>query len=217
MSEQHKHPQQQTHLRHVRCNNTRLFAPIEKKKIPHLVKCLFCPSYVTFLCPFCRTHCNSQVLSQKQLCDERLAAAKLEYEMKLLKPATAQVRLFSPSTRSESRKRSENPTLSTCESDGVPLRSYTHHCHDMFLFQENAPGATAKKDALETVKITTAASTMTNLSEPQVKEGAEILTNEITVGKIEDIKGLWSHELPHKKTQRRQLPLTSHRADFKSF
>lgn len=48
----------------------------------------------------CRTHCNSQVLSQKELCDERLAAAKLEFEKKMSKlctplSASVQVRCFS--------------------------------------------------------------------------------------------------------------------------
>lgn len=88
---------------------------------------------------FDMTHCNSQVLSQKELCDERLAAAKLEFEKKLSKLASA---------------------------------------------QENSPGASTKEEALGTVK--TVASTMTNHSESQVNEAAEILTNEITVGKDEE-------------------------------
>lgn len=33
----------------------------------------------------CRTHCHSQVLSQKELCDERVAAAKLEVQKKMEK------------------------------------------------------------------------------------------------------------------------------------
>lgn len=33
----------------------------------------------------CRTHCNSQVLSQKELCDERVAAAKLEVQKQMKK------------------------------------------------------------------------------------------------------------------------------------
>lgn len=49
-----------------------------------------------------------------------------------------------------------------------------------------------------------AASTMTNLSEPQVKDAAEILTNEITVGKGDDVKGLWSPELPRDKQKQEQ-------------
>lgn len=165
---QHQNPQQQTHLRHVRCDVS-------------TVCCVFCSLCVTFLCPFCRTHCNSQVLSQKQLCDERLAAAKLEYEKKLLKPAAELVRCFSLSTPSESKKRSENQTNLTFKPD---LRSYTPPLWPFF-FQESAPGAATKEE----VKISTAASTMTNLSKPQVKEAAEILTNEITVGKGEDTKG----------------------------
>lgn len=48
----------------------------------------------------CSTHCNSQVLSQKELCDERLANAKLEFEKKMSKlgappSASVQVRCFS--------------------------------------------------------------------------------------------------------------------------
>lgn len=67
----------------------------------------------------------------------------------------------------------------------------------LFLYQENSPGAATKDEALGTVK--TVASTMTNHSESQVNEAAEILTNEITVGKGKDMKGLRSHSLPHKK------------------
>lgn len=145
------------------------------------VCCVFCSLCLTFLCPFCRTHCNSQVLSQKQLCDERLAAAKLEYEKKLLKPAAELVRCFSLSTPSESKKRSENQTHLTFKPD---LHSYTPPLLPV-PFQESAPGAATKEE----VKISTVASTMTNLSKPQVKEAAEILTNEITVGKGEDTKG----------------------------
>lgn len=98
--------------------------------------------------------------------------------------------MFSSSTQAELRKRSENQTLSTFELDGVPLRSYTPPPWS-FLFQKDAPGAATKEEALETVKISTAAGAVTNLSEPLVKEAAEILTNEINVGKGEDIKGLW--------------------------
>lgn len=33
----------------------------------------------------CRTHCNAEVMSQKELCEERVAAAKHEVEMKIKK------------------------------------------------------------------------------------------------------------------------------------
>lgn len=146
----------------------------------------------TFFCPFfCRTHCNSQVLSQKQLCDERLAVAKLEYEKKLLKPANTLVRCSALLHCRNRGKGSENQTLSTFESAGVLLRSCTPPPLS-FLFQENTPGAATKEEGQGPVKISTAASTTTNRSEPQVKEAAEILTNDIIVGKGEDLKGLWS-------------------------
>lgn len=49
------------------------------------------------VCCVCRTQCNAQVLSQKELCNERVAAAKLEAEKKMQKlihtPVSSQVGL----------------------------------------------------------------------------------------------------------------------------
>lgn len=67
---------------------------LPSKSLSEVVKCVFCHLWETFFLHICRTHCNSQVLSQKELCDERLAAAKLEFEKKLSKLASAQVRCF---------------------------------------------------------------------------------------------------------------------------
>lgn len=45
---------------------------------------IFCHSWLTCMCFYtCRTHCHSQVLSQKELCDERVAAAKLDIQKKM--------------------------------------------------------------------------------------------------------------------------------------
>lgn len=37
----------------------------------------------------CRTHCNAEIMSQKEQCEERVAAAKLEVETKMKKLGTA--------------------------------------------------------------------------------------------------------------------------------
>lgn len=42
----------------------------------------------SYLC-VCRTHCNAEAMSQKELCEERVTAAKLEVEMKMKKLSTS--------------------------------------------------------------------------------------------------------------------------------
>lgn len=179
---QHTNPQQQTHLWHVRCN-VKIVSSHRNPSVGEVRVLFFMGNPFLHIC---RTHCNSQVLSQKELCDEKLAAAKLDFEKKLSKLTSTQVRCF--------------PLLYSIKEKVWKLDRFKIvicNAQWLFLCQDNSPGAATKEDALGTVK--TVASTVTNHSEPQVNEAAEMLTNEITVGKGKDMRGLWSNSLPYNE------------------
>lgn len=87
------------------------------------------------------THCNSQVLSQKELCDERVAAAKLEVQKKMDKLIASQG--------------VSSPLVNAVEG--------------------------AVQTGADTFKTSTVVNQTSTLSQPKVKEPAELLTNEIIV------------------------------------
>lgn len=63
--------------------------------LPHLLrehgiwKCFAFLGHISLLVCLCRTHCNAQIMSQKELCDERVATAKLELEKKMKEFSTS--------------------------------------------------------------------------------------------------------------------------------
>lgn len=56
---------------HIRCVST------ESENVLHFL------GHISLLVCLCRTHCNADIMSQKELCDERVATAKLEVEKKM--------------------------------------------------------------------------------------------------------------------------------------
>ncbi|XP_071774096.2 Golgi membrane protein 1 [Centroberyx gerrardi] len=103
------------------------------------------------------TQCNTQILSQKELCDERVAASKVEFQKKMDK-------LIAP------------PVASSQQVNGAPTLKGEEQV------KEEAP----VKAGLDETKTTPVLSHTLDLSQPKANEPPELLTNEIVVDKALD-------------------------------
>ncbi|XP_029916286.1 Golgi membrane protein 1 isoform X2 [Myripristis murdjan] len=124
------------------------------------------------------TQCNTQILSQKELCDERVASAKLEVQKKMEK-------LIPP------------PVISS-QVNGVPTVNG----------EEQTKEEAQVKAGFDETKTTPVVSQNPNLAQAKVNEPAELLTNEIIVDKGLDAPRLMPSAKDLSKPESKSVPLT---------
>ncbi|XP_029916285.1 Golgi membrane protein 1 isoform X1 [Myripristis murdjan] len=125
------------------------------------------------------TQCNTQILSQKELCDERVASAKLEVQKKMEK-------LIPP------------PVISSQQVNGVPTVNG----------EEQTKEEAQVKAGFDETKTTPVVSQNPNLAQAKVNEPAELLTNEIIVDKGLDAPRLMPSAKDLSKPESKSVPLT---------
>ncbi|XP_071369673.1 Golgi membrane protein 1 [Centroberyx affinis] len=123
------------------------------------------------------TQCNTQILSQKELCDERVAATKVEFQKKMDK-------LIAP------------PVVSSQQVNGAPTLKG----------EEQVKGEVPVKAGLDETKTTPVLSHTLDLSQPKANEPPELLTNEIVVDKALDPPMILSSPKDLSKPESESVP-----------